>query len=89
MITHIQHDDPTQDLVVAFLAETLLNEVRLNDICDNLNYGRNLKERQVLQDDIGSLCSKGPKTTLHALWECEASQPVWNQIKPSIGWIEA
>ena len=47
--------------------------------CSNAPYKMQSQEAQVLQDVTCSLCSKAPETILHALWECEANRPVWNQ----------
>ena len=47
--------------------------------CSNAPYKMQSQEAQVLQDVTCSLCSEAPETILHALWECEANRPVWNQ----------
>ena len=36
-----------------------------------------LRSRQIIDDDSCPICHSFPKTAIHALWECGATQDVW------------
>nr|POE76298.1 putative ribonuclease h protein [Quercus suber] len=47
---------------------------------DAIPVKKNLKRRQILQDDRCDHCHQMPETVLHALWECPALRPIWDSF---------
>ena len=45
---------------------------------DILPTRRNLKKKRILLDDLCPVCALFQESTIHALWECLATQDVWH-----------
>lgn len=46
----------------------------------NVPVKKNLKNRQILPDDICNHCKQSPKSILHALWECPELSCIWDSL---------
>ena len=47
---------------------------------DDVPVKKNLKNRQILPDDICNHCKQSPKSILHALWECPELSSIWDSL---------